>query len=157
MPEEILHRANNALCEGNDAEMFVTVWLGIIDLRSGLMKCANAGHEYPALMRAGAEYELLKDAHGLALAGISDMRYKPYDLQLHPGDRLFVYTDGVPEAINQQVEAYGTSRMVSALNTLKDVSMAELLPAVRKDITAFTGGADQFDDITMLGFAYFGV
>ncbi len=157
MPEEILRRANNALCEGNDAEMFVTVWLGIIDLRSGLMKCANAGHEYPALMRAGAEYELLKDAHGLALAGISDMRYKPYDLQLHPGDRLFVYTDGVPEAINQQVEAYGTSRMVSALNTLKDVSMAEMLPAVRKDITAFTGGADQFDDITMLGFAYFGV
>jgi len=153
-PEEILRRANNALCEGNDAEMFVTVWLGIIDLRTGLMRCANAGHEYPALMRAGGAYELVKDKHGLALAGIKDMKYKPYELQLNEGDCLFVYTDGIPEAINGQTEAYGAERMLCILNRNQDAPMDRLLPAVRADISSFVGSADQFDDITMLGFRF---
>ena len=95
-PSEILFRANNTLCDGNDAEMFVTAWIGIIDLGTGEMRCANAGHEYPVLMRAGGEYELFKDKHGLALAAMEDMRYREYEIQLNPGDRLFVYTDGIP-------------------------------------------------------------
>ncbi len=154
-PAEILYRANNALCEGNDAEMFVTVWLGIIDLTTGKMRCANAGHEYPVLMRGG-EYGLLKDKHGLALAAMRNMRYKEYELQLEPGDKLFVYTDGIPEAINKSEEQYGTERMLSALDRVKDESMQNTLPAVRRDIADYVGGADQFDDITMLGLAYFG-
>ena len=155
-PAEILYRANNTLCEGNDAEMFVTVWLGIINLETGVMRCANAGHEYPAIMRAGGDYELLKDRHGLALAAMEGVHFKEYELAFNPGDRLFVYTDGVPEAIDEQVEQYGTNRMLRVLNAEKGGAMRELLPIVRKDIADFAGGAEQFDDITMLGFAYFG-
>ena len=155
-PSEILYKANNTLCEGNDAEMFVTVWLGIIDLTTGHMRCANAGHEYPVLMRAGGDYEYLRDKHGLALAAMEDMRFREYELQLDPGDKLFVYTDGVPEAIDEQVEQYGAQRLTQVLNTVKDRDMKDTLPAVREDIAAFVGAADQFDDITMLGFTYYG-
>ncbi len=155
-PAEILFRANNTLCEGNDAEMFVTVWLGVIDLLTGHMQCANAGHEYPALMRAGGEFELYRDRHGLALAAMENTRYREYEMQLDPGDRLFVYTDGIPEAIDPQVEQYGPDRLVGALNRHKEAPMKALLPEVRRDIADFARGADQFDDITMLGLTYFG-
>ncbi len=155
-PSEILYRANNALCEGNNAGMFVTVWVGVVDLATGKMQCANAGHEYPLLMRAGGDYEYIKDKHGLALAAMEEMRYKEYELQLNPGDRLFVYTDGIPEAIDENVKQYGSKRLAQVLNTVKDDTIAATLPAVRRDIAAFAGGAEQFDDITMLGFAFFG-
>ncbi len=155
-PAEILFKANNTLCEGNDAEMFVTVWVGIIDLETGLMQCANAGHEYPAIMRAGGSYELFKDKHSLPLAAMENTRTKAYEIQLNPGDRLFVYTDGVPEAINEQVEEYGPERMLQKLNDFRDLPMSEMLPALRQDISDFAGKAEQFDDITMLGFFYKG-
>ena len=155
-PAEILYCANNTLCEGNDAEMFVTAWLGIIDLKTGKMQCANAGHEYPLLMPAGGDFEYVKDKHGLALAAMKGMRYKEYELQLNPGDRLFVYTDGIPEAIDENVKPYGPERLVRILNKVKNESISAVLPAVREDIAAFTGDADQFDDITMLGLVYHG-
>jgi len=155
-PNEILYRANNTLCDGNDAEMFVTVWLGILDLCTGVMKCANAGHEYPVLMRAGGDYELVRDKHGLALAAMEGMPFKSYELQLNPGDRLFVYTDGVPEAINGETEQYGVNRLLDRLNARKDASMRALLPDIRRDIADFAAGEEQFDDITMLGFVYNG-
>ncbi len=155
-PSQILYRANNTLCDGNEAEMFVTVWLGIIDLATGKMTCANAGHEYPTLMRAGGEYEALKDRHGPALAAMEDMPFREYELQLNPGDKLFVYTDGIPEAIDENVEQYGMDRLLEALNTVKDETMQDTLPAVRRHIQNFVGEADQFDDITMLGLHYKG-
>ena len=155
-PAEILYRANNTLCEGNDAEMFVTVWLGIVDLTTGLMKCANAGHEYPVMMRAGGDYEYVRDRHGLALAGMEDMRYREYELQFNPGDRLFVYTDGIPEAIDENVEQYGPDRLLDKLNGDRTAAMKAVLPAIRRDIADFAGNAEQFDDITMLGFVYNG-
>ena len=155
-PAEVLYRANNTLCEGNDAEMFVTVWRGIIDLTTGVMKCANAGHEYPVLMRAGGDYELFRDKHGLALAAMEGVRFKEYELTLNPGDRLFVYTDGIPEAIDGNVEQYGADRLVNVLNAVKGEHLRDVLPAVRKNIADFVNGADQFDDITMLGLAYYG-
>ena len=155
-PSEIFRRANSTLCEGNDADMFVTVWIGIIDLNNGKMICANAGHEYPVLMRAGQAYEYLRDKHELALAAMDGKKYKEYELQLEPGDRLFVYTDGIPEAIDEKEEQYGPERLSNVLNTLRSSSIKETLPAVRKDIADFVGEADQFDDITMLGFVYYG-
>ena len=155
-PSEILARANNVLCEGNDAEMFVTAWIGIIDLNTGEMRCANAGHEYPMIMRAGGEYALFKDKHAMALAAMENMRFSEYEMKLNPGDRLFVYTDGVPEAINVDEQQYGTDRLVQKLNTLRSASMSDTLPAVREDVAEFAGDAEQFDDITMLGFAYYG-
>ena len=155
-PDEILCKANSTLCEGNDAEMFVTAWLGIIDLTTGHMRCANAGHEYPALMRAGEDYALFKDRHGLALAAMDGVPFKTYELELNPGDRLVVYTDGVPEAINPQEEQYGTDRMLQKLNTMKTRRMSECLPALREDVSVYAETAEQFDDITILGFIYNG-
>ena len=155
-PAEILYRANNALCEGNEAEMFVTVWIGLLDLKTGKMRCANAGHEYPTLMRAGGDYEYLKDKHGLALAAMEEMRFKEYELQLYPGDRLFVYTDGAPEAIDDQMEQYGAGRLIHILNSTKNEPLTDVLPAVRRDISDFAGDAEQFDDITMLGLVFRG-
>ena len=155
-PGKVLENVNNTLCEGNNAEMFVTVWLGILDLKTGIMRCANAGHEYPVLMRADGDYELLKDQHGLVLAAMEDIPMREYEIELHKGDRLFVYTDGVPEAINEKEEAYGTDRLTKKLNQLKGVSQAQTLESVLRDIRNFAGSAEQFDDITMLGITYGG-
>ena len=155
-PSEVLYEVNNLLCEGNDAEMFVTAWIGILDLETGIMACANAGHEYPVLCRAGGEYELIRDKHGLVLAAMENTSAAEYMIELHPGDRIFVYTDGVPEAINKREEAYGTDRMVAKLNTVRNASQEQILAAVYKDIVEFAGEAEQFDDITMLGYTYLG-
>ena len=155
-PAKVLESVNNTLCEGNDAEMFVTVWLGILDLKTGKMSCANAGHEYPVLMRAGGDYELLKDRHGLVLAAMEGVPLKEYEIDLNAGDRLFVYTDGVPEAINEKEEAYGTDRLTMKLNQLKNVPQEQALESVLRDIRNFAGAAEQFDDITMLGITYNG-
>ena len=155
-PTEILDKVNMTLCDGNDADMFVTVWLGIIDLRSGEMVCANAGHEFPAIYRANTQYELLEDIHSMPLAVSENTKVKEYKINLNPGDRIFVYTDGVPEAINTQNEQYGTDRLIKVLNDNKDDTFNELLPKVREDVTEFANGEDQFDDITMLGFVFNG-
>ena len=149
-PKAVLEKVNNQLCENNDAEMFVTVWLGILEISTGKMKCANAGHEYPAIMRRGGDFQLFKDKHGLVLAGMEGARYREYELELNEGDRLFVYTDGVPEATNADTVLYGTDRMLHALNEAKDRSCCELLASLHRDVDAFVGAADQFDDITML-------
>ena len=151
-PAEIIFKANNTLCEGNDAEMFVTVWIGIIDLFTGVMKCANAGHEYPLIKRAGGDYEIYKDKHSLALAAMENLKAREYEIQLNPGNKIFVYTDGIPEAINEEVVQYGTDRLIRAINKVKDEPFTSVLPAVSNDVAVFRGNAEQFDDITMLGF-----
>ena len=155
-PADIFSRANDFLCDGNDAEMFVTAWIGIIDLETGEMQCANAGHEYPALSTDGKPYVLFRDRHSMALATMEGIPMRQYSLQLNPGDRIFVYTDGVPEAINEQQEAYGTSRLIGLLNEHLDLTAQELLPLIRGDVSDFAGKAEQFDDITMLEFTWFG-
>ena len=149
-PKAVLEKVNNQLCENNDAEMFVTVWLGILEISTGKMKCANAGHEYPAIMRRGDDFQLFKDKHGLVLAGMEGARYREYELELNEGDRLFVYTDGVPEATNADTVLYGTDRMIGALNKARGVMCRDLLEALHRDVDTFVGAADQFDDITML-------
>ena len=148
---KVRKKANNALCEGNDAQMFVTVWIGILDVKTGLMQCANAGHEYPVIMRKNGNYELYKDKHGLVLGALENVPVKDYDIQMSPGDRLFVYTDGVPEAINEKNEPYGTERMIERLNRLKNWHQERILEEMLQDIRNFAGTAEQFDDITMLG------
>ena len=153
-PAKVLENVNNTLCEGNDAEMFVTVWLGMLDLKTGKMACANAGHEYPVLMRAGGDYELLKDKHGLVLGAMENIRLREYEIDLDPGDRLFVYTDGVPEAINEKEKAYGTERLTEKLNKVKGMPQEQTLESVLRDIRNFAGTAEQFDDITMVGMTY---
>lgn len=149
-PKEILEKVNNQLCENNDAEMFVTVWLGIYEISTGRLTASNAGHEYPVIRRAGGDFELVKDRHGFVLAGMENVRYREYVLDLGPEDTLFVYTDGVAEATDSNNDLYGTERMLAALNSRKDGTPEEILYAVKEDIGRFVGDAPQFDDITML-------
>ena len=149
-PEAVLERVNNQLCENNEAEMFVTVWLGILELSTGKLIAANAGHEYPALMKANGSFELIHDKHGFVLAGMEGSRYQEYELTMEPGDTLFVYTDGVAEATDVNEELYGTDRMLTALNRVKEKRPEEMLPLMKQDIDAFVGEMPQFDDITML-------
>lgn len=151
-PKYVLEKVNNQLCENNYEEMFVTVWLGVIELSTGLLRAANAGHEYPVLKKSGEKFEIVKDKHGLVLAGMEMSRYKEYEIQMEEGDILYLYTDGVPEAINKAEEMYGTERMLAALDNNSDGTLKELLCGVRKDIDEFAGDAPQFDDITMLAF-----
>lgn len=155
-PKKILEIVNNKLCENNAAEMFVTVWVGILDIKTGLMNCANAGHEFPAIRRGNGEFELLKDKHGFVLAGMENSRYTEYEVQLEKGDAIFVYTDGVAEATNAENELYGTDRMINALNENPQIDVKERVFHVRKDIDAFVKEAPQFDDITMLTIDYHG-
>ena len=152
---ETLRRANASLCDQNKMEMFVTVWIGILEISTGKLTCANAGHEYPALYHDG-KYELFKDKHGFVLGGMEGVRYKDYEIQLGKGDKIFVYTDGVPEATNANSELFGTDRMIAALNTAAALDPKETLRTVRASVDGFVGAAEQFDDLTMLCLEYRG-
>ncbi len=154
--EEILNKTNEALCSNNQAEMFVTVWLGILEISTGKMIAANAGHEFPTLKRAGGRFELYKDRHGFIIGGMDGMKYHAYELQLQPGDQLFVYTDGVPEATNAEQKLFGTDRMLEALNQQDETNPEKLLKNVRGAVDAFVQDAEQFDDLTMLSLTYKG-
>ena len=149
-PKDILTEVNNQLCENNDAQMFVTVWFGIYEISTGKLTAANAGHEYPAIRRANGSFELYKDKHGFVLAGMENVKYRQYELQMGVGDTLFVYTDGVAEATDSGNQLFGTERMINALNKEPDSEPQRLIGNVSKDINEFVGEADQFDDITML-------
>ena len=149
-PKAVLEQVNGQLCENNEAEMFVTVWFGIYEISTGKLTAANAGHEYPALRRSGGAFELVRDRHGFVLAGMEGSRYQEYEMQMQPGDALFVYTDGVTEATNGADVLYGTDHMLGALNRAPDVGPRELLRSVKTDVERFVGDAPQFDDITML-------
>ncbi len=149
-PKDVLEKVNNQLCENNEAEMFVTAWLGIYEISTGKLTAANAGHEYPALRHGDGTFELVHDRHGFVLAGMENSRYREYELTLAEGDTLFVYTDGVAEATDAQNVLYGTDRMLNALNESGSGHPETLLHAVKEDIDRFVGEAPQFDDITML-------
>lgn len=149
-PKAVLEKVNDQLCENNDAGMFVTVWLGILEISTGKLVCANAGHEFPAIRRADGQFQLFRDKHGFVLAGMEHSRYREYELTLCGGDTLFVYTDGVAEATDSRNQLYGAERMLDALNRGSGAGCEELIRSVRADIDAFVGEAPQFDDITML-------
>ena len=155
-PGEILTFVNENLCEHNKADMFVTAWLGILELSTGKLTAANAGHEYPALKRAGEQFELFKDKHGFVLGGMEGLIYKTYTLSLHPGDKLFVYTDGVPEATDENGGGFGMKRTLSALNKDPEATPEAILKNVRSAVDAFVKDAEQFDDLTMLCLEYSG-
>ena len=151
---EIFTQANETLCENNESGMFVTAWMGILDLTTGQVKFANAGHNPPLLKRADGSFEYLKTRAGFVLAGMEGIRYRAGELTLYPGDRLFLYTDGVPEATNTENKLYGEDRLLAFMNGNCDVEATELLPDLKANIDEFVGEAPQFDDITMLMFDY---
>ena len=155
-PSEILTYANNQLCEGNDQDLFVTVWLGILEISTGRGIASNAGHEHPVIMRAGGDFELEIYRHSLALAVMEDVPFEEHEFKLNKGDTLMVYTDGVPEATNADGVQYGTDSMLALLNNNKDVTLDKLLANLRSDMDRFVGDAPQFDDVTMLAIRYNG-
>lgn len=155
-PGEILTDVNAQICKNNKAKMFVTVWMGILDLKTGVLTCTNAGHEYPVFRSGDGAFRIYKDRHGLVVGALSGSRYRDYEIQMMPGDTVFVYTDGVPEANNASGDFYGLGRMEAALNKNADRDPQGILEGVKADVDAFTGNADQFDDLTMLCLIYKG-
>ena len=151
---DIFTKANEKLCENNESGMFVTAWMGILDLTTGKLQFANAGHNPPVLKRANGAFEYLKTRAGFVLAGMEGVRYRVGELMIYPGDRLFLYTDGVPEATNTENKLYGEDRLLAFMNQNASAEATEFLPALKANIDEFVGEAPQFDDITMLMFDY---
>ena len=151
---DIFTKANEKLCENNESGMFVTAWMGILDLTTGNVQFANAGHNPPLLKRADGSFEYLRTRAGFVLAGMEGIRYRVGEITLNEGDRLFLYTDGVTEATNVDNKLYGEDRLLTFVNQNASVEATELLPALKANIDEFVGEAPQFDDITMLMFDY---
>ena len=155
-PSKILERVNELVYANNKAHMFVTVWLGILEISTGKLVTSNAGHEYP-IININGKYELLKDKHGIAIGAVPNSKYVDTEIMLKSGDQIFVYTDGVAEATDLNKQLFGTERTVEALNSLpKGISQQEVLESVKKAVDSFVKEAPQFDDITMVGLKYIG-
>ena len=155
-PAQILTDTNAAICANNKEEMFVTVWLGILEISTGKLTAANAGHEYPVVRIADGKFELLKDKHGFVIGGMDGIKYKEYEIMMQPGSKLFLYTDGVPEATDAAEELFGTERMLEALNVDTESAPEDVLKQVRACVDDFVKEAEQFDDLTMLCMEYKG-
>ena len=155
-PAAALTRVNRQLCERNSSQMFVTVWLAVVELSTGKGLACNAGHEHPAFRRAGGDFELLKYKHGMFIGIAGKAKYQNREFELHPGDSIFVYTDGIPEATAADKEMFGEERLVSSLNTCPDCGPKEMIQWVKSSVDSFVGDAEQFDDLTMLCLEYKG-
>lgn len=153
---EVFTHGNAALCEGNDAGMFVTAWQGGIDLDTGIVTYANAGHNPPLIKHNEGKFEYLKARPGFVLAGVDGVKYKTSEIQLTPGDVIYLYTDGVTEATNANTELYGEDRLLAAINSKDFANVREMCEYIKSDVDAFVGEAPQFDDITMVAFKYVG-
>ena len=155
-PAQTLQTVNAQILARNPEEMFVTVWLGVLEISTGRLTAANAGHEYPALKKAGGHFELVRDRHGFVIGGMEGVRYREYELQLEPGSKLFVYTDGLTEATNASEQLLGTDRMIAALQSCEEGGPGEIISGVHQAVQQFVGAAPQFDDLTMLCLQYHG-
>ena len=149
-PKEVLEKTNEAICRNNEEGMFVTVWFGILEISTGKVTAANAGHEYPLVRQADGSFEIFKDKHGFVLGVMEEKKYQEYEFTLQKGGTIFLYTDGVPEAMNADNELFGNERMLSAVNETPNGSPKELLNHVHGKVNEFAGDAPQFDDLTML-------
>jgi len=154
--EQVFTTANEKLCEGNEAGMFVTAWMGLLNVKTGLVTFANAGHNPPLVRQADGSFAFHKTRAGFVLAGMEGIRYRKFELQLAPGDTICLYTDGVTEATNAEEQLYGDERLQNLLNRQQGASAQAICEAIKADVDAFVGEAEQFDDITMLCLNYAG-
>jgi serine phosphatase RsbU (regulator of sigma subunit) len=155
-PATALEWVNRQLCQHNASKMFVTVWLAVLDIATGRGLACNAGHEPPALRRKGENFELLRYRHDFLVGGLPDTRYQNRAFELHPGDSLFVYTDGVPEATSGSGRLFAGERLEMTLNACQGCGPEEILRRVKGAVDAFVGDAEQFDDLTMMCLEYRG-
>ncbi len=153
---EILTYTDRLVAEKNPAGMFVTVWLGIVDLNTGYVNACNAGHDYPAIMTERDGYTIDKVQHGPPIGFIPGMDFIEYDYSLKPGDRIFLYTDGLPEAKAVNGDRFGTDRMLEILNSNRGKTNKEIVELMKNRVFSFAGNEPQFDDITMMSFTYYG-
>ena len=149
-PKSMLELVNRQICSNNQSKMFVTVYIGILDLNTGEMICGNAGHEYPVLKKPDGHFEVYHDHHNFVVGGYAALQYDEYMLKLDPGSKLFLYTDGLPDATNEDKTRFGVERAVEELRTVEDKTPKEILETVTDRVQAFVGDAPQFDDLTML-------
>ena len=154
-PKEVLSRANRQICANNQEDMFVTVWLGILDLTTGIITASNGGHEKPIVKHPNGHFEILNDKHNLVVGYFADSPYTEYEIKLEKGSKLFIYTDGIPECRNNNGQ-FGMDRALETLIKYEDLSPEEICKNVLNDAMTFIGTADQFDDITMLCLEYKG-
>ena len=156
-PAKTLEIVNREICARNPEGMFVTVWIGVLEISTGKLICSNGGHEYPALKKPDGSFTLYKDKHSFVIGAEESIRYKEYELALEPGSKLFVYSDGVPESTDSNEELFGTDRMITALQQAENGTPEEILSSVHSAINRFIGEAPQFDDLTMLCLQYNGI
>ncbi len=154
--DETFALTNDELCEHNDANMFVTAWMGVLDLKTGELEFANAGHNPPLLKRKDGSFEFLESHPDFVLASLDDITYEKQSLHIYPGDKLYLYTDGVTEATDEQRHFYGNDRLKEILKVYGEKNPKEICEAVKEDVDHFVGNAVQFDDITMLCLEYKG-
>lgn len=155
-PEEVFTEVNRQLCEANDENLFVTAWMGVLEISTGKLVYVNAGHNPPVIGRKNGETEFLRSRPGFVLAGLDFTKYRAGSLELMPGDLLYLYTDGVTEAMNTAQELYGEERLKRTLDANVSAAPEEIFKAVKKDLDDFVADAPQFDDITMLAMRYLG-
>lgn len=151
-PCRVFALVNNQLCENNEASMFVTAFLGVLEISTGCFTYVSAGHNPPLAALQGNRYEWLPGKRNFVLAGMEDVRYQQQQVQLQPGDRLFLYTDGVTEAMDKDGNLYSETRLQSFWNRggAGEASPREALRQLHEDVAAFTAGMEPTDDITML-------
>lgn len=154
-PDQVIEEVNERICASNREDMFVTIWYSILEISTGTLTAVNAGHEYPFVYRAKSGFSMLRDPHGVVVGGLEGIKYKSYEIQLEPGDRIFVYTDGVAEAKSNDNSMFGTDRLLDILNQPVQ-SPKDILSNVLTAVEDFTAGAEQFDDLTMLCLEYNG-
>lgn len=152
---EIISYVDKMIAEKNTEGMFVTVWMAIIDLSTGHVNICNSGHDYPAIMTGSGDYVIEKKTpHGPPIGFIPGAQFVEYDIDIEPGDRIFLYTDGLNEAKRSDGERFGLDRMLTVLNSHKGDSNEKTIAAMKDAVALFVGPEDQFDDMTMLSFTY---
>ena len=149
-PADVFSVANAKLCEGNEAEMFLTAWMGFLDLKTGEVHVANAGHNPPYILHANGTVDMLKSSCNLVLGAVEDLSFRNDSMQLEPGDAIVMYTDGVTEAENKEHAQFGESRLEAELAGLQGASSKQIVDTVNAKVKEFAGGAAQSDDITQL-------
>ena len=155
-PTDVIAKVDRQISEKNDAGLFVTLWMAVIDLNTGHVNACNAGHDYPAIMKTGEDFVVEKTPHGPPVAFIPGMEFQGMEFDMKPGDRIFLYTDGLNEAKRSDDERFGTDRMLEVLNAHKDVDNETMIRLMREAVDEFAGDEPQFDDMTMLGFTFKG-
>ena len=155
-PCEVMEKTNDLICRKNEEQMFVTAWLGILEISTGRLVASNAGHEFPIIRDPKGNYELMQDKHGFVLGGMEGLKYSQYEIQMKKGTSLFLYTDGLPEASDSVNNMFKTDRIVEVLNKDPEADPQSQIENMRTAVEEFVGEAEQFDDLTMMAFVYKG-